>query len=309
MWDISRKFTIFLLLIVLTINMAAISAASDNGESTIEYIASESDANLNIELQENDLNELQESSLNNELQENDLDNKLQETNYSNTKSDETDNDGSEEEEIQKNDTLITSNSNKFYYGDYFKVTLKDNSSNPINNSPIVFKVNGENYTSISDENGTAVLNIKLSPGTYSIEVNYDGNEIFNPYCKTFTITVLKNVPKITISTNCVFRGKYFHVYLKNATGSPLKNHLVYFKLGEKTYKRYTDDNGRASLKITTKTYKNKLTISFKGKGDYSAVSKNMGLDKGHEKSSFFNFKEKWNKKYIHTRKYRLCQWI
>ena len=160
MWDISRKFTIFLLLIVLTINMAAISAASDNGESTIEDIASESDTNLNIELQENDLNELQESSLNNELQENDLDNKLQETNYSNTKSDETDNDGSEEEEIQKNDTLITSNSNKFYYGDYFKVTLKDNSSNPIKDSPIVFKVNGENHTSISDENGTANLNIK-----------------------------------------------------------------------------------------------------------------------------------------------------
>ena len=41
----------------------------------------------------------------------------------------------------------------------------------------------------------------------------------------------------------------------------MKNHTVYFKLNGKTYKRYTDDNGRASLKITTKTYKNNLTIS------------------------------------------------
>ena len=243
--DISRKFTIFLLLIILTINMAAISAASDNGESTIEDIAPESDTNLNIELQESDLN-----------------NELQETSNSNIKS-ETDADDSAEEEIQKNDTIITSNSNKLYYGDYFKVTLKDNSSNPVKDSSIVFKVNGENHTSISDENGTANLNIKLSPGTYSIE--------------TFTITVLKNVPKITTSTNCVFRGKYFHVYLKNATGSALKNHTVYFKLNGKTYKRYTDDNGRASLKITTKTYKNNLTISFKGKGDYAAVSKTITM--------------------------------
>lgn len=194
--DISRKFTIFLLLIILTINMAAISAASDNGESTIEDIAPESDTNLNIELQESD-----------------YDNELQETSNSNIKS-ETDADDSAEEEIQKNDTIITSNSNKFYYGAYFKVTLKDNSSNPVKDSSIVFKVNGENHTSISDENGTANLNIKLSPGTYSIEVSYDGNESLNPYNKTFTITVLKNVPKITTSTNCVFRGKYFHVYLK-----------------------------------------------------------------------------------------------
>ena len=207
--------------------MAAISAASDNGESTIEDIAPESDTNLNIELQESD-----------------YDNELQETSNSN---------------IQKNDTIITSNSNKFYYGDYFKVTLKDNSSNPIKDSLIVFKVNGKNHTSISDENGTAGLNIKLSPGTYSIEVSYDGNESLNPYNKTFTITV------------------YFHVYLKNATGSALKNHTVYFKLNGKTYKRYTDDNGRASLKITTKTYKNNLTISFKGKGDYAAVSKTITM--------------------------------
>ena len=285
--DISRKFTIFLLLIILTINMAAISAASDNGESTIEDIAPESDTNLNIELQESDYdNELQETSnsntksqennAHNELQESDYDNELQETSNSNIKS-ETDADDSAEEEIQKNDTIITSNSNKFYYGAYFKVTLKDNSSNPVKDSSIVFKVNGENHTSISDENGTANLNIKLSPGTYSIEVSYDGNESLNPYNKTFTITVLKNVPKITTSTNCVFRGKYFHVYLKNATGSALKNHTVYFKLNGKTYKRYTDDNGRASLKITTKTYKNNLTISFKGKGDYAAVSKTITM--------------------------------
>ena len=91
--DISRKFTIFLLLIILTINMAAISAANDNGESTIEDIASESDTNLNIELQESD-----------------YDNELQETSNSNIKS-ETDADDSAEEEIQKNDTIITSNSN------------------------------------------------------------------------------------------------------------------------------------------------------------------------------------------------------
>ena len=102
--DISRKFTIFLLLIILTINMAAISAASDNGESTIEDIAPESDTNLNIELQESDYdNELQETSNSNtksqennphnELQESDLNNELQETSNSNIKS-ETDADDS-----------------------------------------------------------------------------------------------------------------------------------------------------------------------------------------------------------------------
>ncbi|MEE0925543.1 MAG: hypothetical protein U0L35_07595, partial [Methanobrevibacter sp.] len=72
------------------------------------------------------------------MQESDYDNELQETSNSNIKS-ETDADDSAEEEIQKNDTIITSNSNKFYYGDYFKVTLKDNSSNPIKDSLIVFK--------------------------------------------------------------------------------------------------------------------------------------------------------------------------
>lgn len=229
-----------------------------------------------MELQEIDSNMIEETDDSNMIEEtNDLNSELKETDNSNIISDETDNGGNAEEEIQKNDTKITSNANKFYYGSYFKVTLKDNSSNPVKDGAVIFNVNDRNYSGTTDKNGAAALNIKLNPGTYSIKVSYKGSESLNGLTQTFTVTVLKNVPKITTKTNCVFRGKYFHVYLKNATGSALKNYLVYFKLGGKTYKRYTDANGRASLKFTTKTYKNKLIVTFKGKGDYSEVSKNI----------------------------------
>lgn len=281
--NISRKFTIFLLLIILIIDITAISAAGD-GELAIEKSNSQADADLNIELQSDSNNELKTDNSNNELEQtNSPNNELDETDNSNNKLGETDNsnvqngsaDDSTEEEIQKNNTQITANSKKFYYGSYFQVTLKDSSSNSINKGSIVFKVNNKTYTRNTNKNGVAELNIKLSPGTYSIVVSYNGSESFNPSSKTFSIKVLKNVPKITTATNCVFRGKYFHIYLKNATGSPLKNCLVYLKLGKKTYKKYTNKNGRVSLKITSKAYLNKLKVSFKGKGNYEAASKTI----------------------------------
>ena len=68
----------------------------------------------------------------------------------------------------------------------------------------------------------------------------------------------------------------------DVTDLPVLNDQMYLAIGttNKTFvahPRYTDDNGRARLRITTKTYKNNLTISFKGKGDYAAVSKTITM--------------------------------
>ena len=69
-----------------------------------------------------------------------------------------------------------------YSKDLVKI-YKNNSQFEVNvgdaNQTVVFEINGNNYTRVSDENGTARMNINLRPGDYTIRTTYDGTTVEN----------------------------------------------------------------------------------------------------------------------------------
>ena len=105
------------------------------------------------------------------------------------------------------------------------------------NASVIFNINGVSYTRISNENGTARLNINLNPGNYTITTTFNQTSVEN------NVTVLSAIE----SDDLV---KYF----RNATqfavkllGDRVEN--VTFNVNGVFYTRSVDENGTARLNI------------------------------------------------------------
>jgi len=134
-------------------------------------------------------------------------------------------------------------------------------SKPLNDSIIIFKVNGKEYSLISDANGIVKLNKKLAVGTYSIELT---NPISNEsITKKFTIS-----KRIVDNKNLVMDyadGSSFKVRIIGDDGRYVgAGQTVTFYINKVKYTSKTDKNGYASLKIVSvpKTYT--ITAEYKG---------------------------------------------
>jgi hypothetical protein len=66
----------------------------------------------------------------------------------------------------------------------FNVSVVDGHGNPLKDAKVSLNINGVIYNKVSDENGTASLNINLLPGKYIITSSYNGANIAN----TVTVT-------------------------------------------------------------------------------------------------------------------------
>ena len=93
-------------------------------------------------------------------------------------------------------TLTSDNVIKYYKnGTQYYVTVVDGQGNPIANQKVYLNINGVIYERITNENGTAKLNINLNPGNYIITVTGPNGEM-----KSNNITVLS-----TLSSNNVIK--------------------------------------------------------------------------------------------------------
>lgn len=64
-------------------------------------------------------------------------------------------------------------------GSKFKAVLKDNDNNAISNASVKIKINGVEYTRVTDGNGEASLSINLDPNTYKVETKINNITIMN----------------------------------------------------------------------------------------------------------------------------------
>lgn len=78
---------------------------------------------------------------------------------------------------------------------------------------------------------------------------------------------------IVVKSTSVVRGNYLTVYLRDSDGNPISSQSVTFTLKGKTYSKTTDSNGVAKLKITLKTGKYKIKITYAGGTLYTGSSK------------------------------------
>ena len=110
------------------------------------------------------------------------------------------------------------------------------------NEPVIFEINGKNYTRTSDENGTARMAINLSPGNYTVKTTFNNTTVEN------SIAVLPTL----IAENLVkyFRNaSQFYITLVDSEGNPIAGQNITMNINGVFYTRLTNENGTAKLNI------------------------------------------------------------
>ena len=124
----------------------------------------------------------------------------------------------------------------------YSVKVLDGQGNPLSGAEVTFNINGVFYKRLSDENGTAMLAINLSPGDYIITASYNGASVSN------NIKVLSRI----VSSDLVMKyndGSKFTVKLLDEQGKIITGENITFNINGVFYNRTVEDDGMAKLSI------------------------------------------------------------
>ncbi len=178
----------------------------------------------------------------------------------------------------KQSPVISVNTSSVYTQHSIGIFLKDSNDTPISNQNLNAKINKEDYSIFTDNDGQASLLLNLKPAHYNLDVFFMGNDNYSAVNKTFDINVLKLKSTITPVNTTVLKYKIFYTKLTDNFGNPINGGTVSFKVNGNTYTSTTNQSGIASFKNTLNpNAKYSLSISFKGSDYYSSVSKTFSL--------------------------------
>ena len=129
-----------------------------------------------------------------------------------------------------------------YYDEYGKI---------FSNSTVYFKVNGQTYSTSTDENGQIVLNLTLPVGENVVTLinPINGEE------QNITITKADKSHIIYNNTGNVVQAQYYDV-----NGKILANSNVSYKVNGELYNTLTDKNGQILLNLTLPVGENVVTL-------------------------------------------------
>lgn len=113
-------------------------------------------------------------------------------------------------------------------GDYFKVKLLDDNNKAIQNTKVIFSVNGKNYNQNTDSSGIAKLQIRLNDGTYNIVSKFAGNSNY----KASSLNT-----KITIDNTREVESTMSNAQIQDIIDNAKTNNVILFK-----GKSYSDIN-------------------------------------------------------------------
>ena len=156
--------------------------------------------------------------------------------------------------ISSNDMIRAYNS-----GIDFKATFY-NGTSLLKNAVVTFNINGKNYKVLTDSKGVAVLNQKLSVGTYNVFISnpVTGDEAYNKLSVVKRITNNKNI-KVYFTEIAVYKIRVF-----DDNGNPAKaNQAVKVSVNKKSYNLKTDKNGYVTLKLKYKPGSYTISASYK----------------------------------------------
>ena len=163
------------------------------------------------------------------------------------------------------------------------VNLHDSDGSILKNAPVKVNVRGALKTYRTNNNGQVLVpTTSLSPGSYYVLVNYDGDSKYFKASSSATITVKKAKPNMIVSNMKYYakeKTKKFYMILKDNLYRVMKNTKVTLKVKGKTYTAKTNSHGRATFKITKLKKKGKYTatVKYTGNGFYTALSKSAKI--------------------------------
>ena len=148
-------------------------------------------------------------------------------------------------------------------GTQYYLTVLDGQGNPLANADVTFNINGVMYTRLTNENGTAKLNINLNSGKYTLTA-------INPVTTeqmSNTVEVLNKIEVKNSNTGGNISMEYnasekYTVALYEDNGTLAKNKEVKFNINGVMYTRTSDENGTASLTINLRPGNYVITAEF-----------------------------------------------
>ena len=158
----------------------------------------------------------------------------------------------------------------------YSATLNDNNGIEMANETLIFEINGEKYSSITNDEGIATISTILPNGEYPITVYFNGNEKLTN--KTGKANIIINSTKAIDLTVPEIK-----MYYKNGTklkvtltfnGTGIANEDVFLTLNEKNYTRKTNENGTVSMSINLNSGEYPVTVFHKGNDKYDPAKTN-----------------------------------
>ena len=156
----------------------------------------------------------------------------------------------------------------------YTITLKDINNNPIANEPIIVNINFKTTKLTTNSKGQATVKINQKTGSYTIKVNYAGDDIaYAPSSSQAKITVNKLSTKIVASNYAMFINKAdnYQLTLKGSNGKVIANQKVKIKVNKKTYTVKTNAKGVAKVKLKLKKGTYKIQMTYKGSNQFKAA--------------------------------------
>ncbi len=153
----------------------------------------------------------------------------------------------------------------------FNVTLIDENNASLANKKIIFVLNGNMYSRMTDEYGRAYLPIVLESGQYDIVIAFEGDDDFFNSIKTQSIKVKSNI--IIYNSLKIFLNKAF---MGISLSKPVNESLTVV-IGNMSYSLKTID-GMASLNLSDLSngiYP--VAISLDNQNDYSSSAFNFNF--------------------------------
>ena len=152
--------------------------------------------------------------------------------------------------VGKSDVIFTVVDLEKYMGgsEKLEAILLDINGNAIANESVIFNVNGKDYVRYTDENGSAFMNIGLTPGKYDVSAKFNGTKDYNSARANATVVIKsttagQNIVKMFRNTT-----QYYALFL-DGNGKALVNTTIKFNINGVMYERKTNESGIAKLNI------------------------------------------------------------
>lgn len=178
----------------------------------------------------------------------------------------------------KEKSNITISKKSVVRGAKLYVYLKDSNGKGIAGKTITVQIGGKTYTKVTDKNGAVCFDFTTLLGKYTLKAKFNGDSDYLSSQETFTINFYRLEPKLIISTKSVARSKYFTGYLKTSAGKAFAGKKIVITLKGKKFTKYTDSNGKFTLKINNPAGKYKMTVKFAGSTSYLPATSTFTLN-------------------------------
>ena len=142
--------------------------------------------------------------------------------------------------IQANDLTTTYNS-----GEFLEIRLTDQLSQSVVGREVNCSIDDNIY--YTDENGTALIPVRLRNGVYHVTVSFEGDDSHIKSQNTSTVTVKSTIVLPEIK-NYALNSNY-DVCLLDRDGSALVNAVVTFNFNNRDYDVVSDSSGKATFII------------------------------------------------------------